>query len=393
MLISALFAACQKNNGSSERTPQGNDPAGNDTGTENESEADWADYVITVEFTTPSTTEYAFAEVDYSTLKHSNGKYIHELLGYDDFDELLDGLGELAGDKGNPNETGADVLYLGNDPITGLDIPDNYNTNWNGYWCNGAGSKQDWGDNARLFTEGGVEDGKFIVTVGVMAGKITAGETYVCRMVFQRADESVVRVGIEFKITIETFRDPEAGKFDPSKRKTTPTDIDLTIDLPIGQTVVEDIAQKVQDALQFTKYELAGLTEAVYSDENGALLKGIDYTNYIAGEPVSVTLGADGTPLEQPRKHTSAGYGNWMDYEFNPIVWGTEGMAFFIEMHVGIESIDVLFGTDTTESNYVQQLVGKTLSNYKTVITYIPDFKAEPTVINVNYTINFLDAQ
>lgn len=412
MMFSALLIGCQKNNQNT-REPEKQDPEKQDPekqepekqDPENTAECDWADYLITLEYTTPSTTSYGFVDVDYSTLKHSNGKYLYELLGYDDWAEMMEELGELGGSP----ETGADCLYMGNDPGTGYDMTGAFNTNGIGYWCNGTGGLQNWGDDARIFTEGYVdEEGIFYTTVGVMEGKITAGETYVCRMVFQRTDgDEVIRVGIEFKVTIEALVDTEAGLYDSSKRATSPVDINVTVDLPIGGTVLVDVANDVQNALQLTKMEIKDIPAANYDDETGDLLKGIDFTNYYKGEAVLVTKAADGTDLETPRKHTTSGYGNWILYDGTPIVWGTEGMAYFIEMHVNVKAIEVLFGTDDPyyweetaegsgewqvvgDNTYVQGLVGTTFTDYKTVITYIPEFDEAPTVINVNYTINFL---
>lgn len=368
-------------------------------------ECDWADFLITLEFTTPSTTEYYVDEVNYSTLQHKDGKLVHELLDFSSWDDMVAAMGELGGSP----ETGAEVLYMGNDPGTGYDITQAFNTNGIGYWCNGQGSVQNWGNDARIYSEAYFDEaGALIADVGVMAnGVIKAGETYTCRMVFQRtkSETEIIRVGIEFKVSIEEFVDPEAGKYDASKRTTGTVNVDVSVDLPVGSSVSVDIAKQIQDALQMTKHELTEYTEAVYDDDTNELLKGIDYTNYVGNEPVLVTVGADGSQLENPRKHTSAGYGNWMSFEHVPIIWGTEGMAYYIEMHVNNNAIDVAFGTDDPniweeqgegnwvvvgENDYVRGLIGTTMDTYKTVITYIPDFDATPTVINVNYTINFL---
>ena len=380
MLMGILFAGCQKS-GSNERTPKNDENAFTP-------DADWADYVITLEFSTLSTTKYGFVDIDYSTVKHSNGKYIHELLGYDDFDELLDGLGELAGDKGNPYETGAEVLYLGNDAVTGQDFRDNYNTNWNGYWCNAAGSKEEWGDNARIFSEGGIDDeGHFMVSVGVMDGKITSGETYVCRMVFQKADdEGVVRVGIVFKVTIEGFSDPEAALYDASKRKTGEFTLDnVGLDVPINvfyDAVTQDLA-KIQDYLQLTKYQLNQLGEPEINQESGALVKGLQVIGYVNGEVMDKSAGGVA--------------GTWMKDLTTSGAWGADTGAWFIELHMELDAIYVSVGTmpgseEEPITPLVADLEGK-CAEYTQVLTYIPEAGDEPTVITLNYIVNFLSAR
>ena len=66
-------------------------------------ECDWADFLITLEYTTPSTTAYAFTDVNYSTLKHKDGKLVHELLGFASWDELAAALGEIGDSPADSN--------------------------------------------------------------------------------------------------------------------------------------------------------------------------------------------------------------------------------------------------------------------------------------------------
>ena len=397
MLVSALFIGCSKNNNDRQPekpTPEKPDPEKPEEPEkpdEPKAECSWADYLITLEYTTPSTTAYAFTEVDYSELKHKSGKYLHELLDYDDWDEMMEDLGELGGSP----ETGADCLYMGNDPGTDYDVTAAFNTNGIGYWCNGAGGLQNWGDDARIFTEGWVEDGVLYTSVGVMDGKTKAGETYVCRMVFQRTDgDEVTRVGIEFKVKIEEFKDPEAGKYNSANRKTgefnLPT-VELTVPVNVFYAGVQADMSAIQDYLQLTKYELFNMEDSLYDDEEGGtgeLLKGLDVTNYVNGVAVASNAGGLG--------------GNWMATPTEVGAWGVETGAWFIEFHTGLESIFVSVGTmpgdpaeeggPETITELVSALVGKT-AEYKQVLTYIPDFDAPATVINMSYKINFVAAQ
>lgn len=398
MLVSALFIGCSKDN--SDRQPEKPTPENPDKPTpENpeqpegpKAECDWADYLITLEYSTLSTTNYGFAEVDYSTLKHSSNKFLYELLGYDDWAEMMEDMGELGGSP----ETGANCLYMGNDPGTGYDVTSAFNTNGIGYWCNGVGGVQNWGDDARIYTEAQVtEDALLIATVGVMPGVIKAGETYVCRMVFQRTDgEEVTRVGIEFKVKIEEFKDPEAGKYNSANRKTgefTLPTVEITVPINVFYGGVQADMSAVQDYLQLTKYELFNMEDALYDDDEGGtgeLLKGIDVTNYVNGEAVASNAGGLG--------------GNWMSDPTTVGAWGVETGAWFIELHAGLESIFVSVGTmpgepaeeggPETITPLVSALVGKT-AEYKQVLTYIPDFNADPTIINMSYKISFVDAQ
>lgn len=387
MLVAAIVAGCEKPENKREETdptpvvpdnPTPDDPA---TPT---AECDWADYLITLEFTTPSTTSYYVDEVDYSALKHKDGKFVHELLGYSSWSELSAALGELGGSP----ETGAEVLYMGNDPGTGYDMTDEFNTNAIGYWCNGQGGKQNWGDDARIYTEASMdENGALVAVVGVMPGVIKAGETYTCRMVFQRtkSETEITRVGIEYKVTIEEFVDPEAGKYNSANRKKGTFDIDpVTLTVPVNvfyDGVAADMSA-IQDYLQLTKYELTQLEDAAYDEETGALLKGLGVINYVNGEAVSPNAGGIG--------------GNWMLDETTVGAWGVENGAWFIELHVELEGIYIAVGTMPSDEGAVTDLdaalVGKT-AEYKQVLTYIPEFDAEPTVLNLSYTINFVEAQ
>ena len=347
-------------------------------------ECDWADYLITLEYTTPSTTAYGFTQIDYSTLKHKDGKLVYELLGFGSWDEMAIAIGEI----GDSPETGNEVLYMGNDPGTGYDMTDAFNTNAFGYWCNGQGGKQNWGDDARIYTEAYFnEDGVLVADLGVMDGKIKAGETYVCRMVFQRtkSETEIIRVGIEFKVTIEEFKDPEAGKYNSANRKTGVFDlplVELTVPVNVFYGGVQADMSVIQDYLQLTKYEIGQLEPANYDEETGELLKGLDITNFVEGEAVASNAGGLG--------------GNWMKSPTEVGAWGVENGAWFIEFQAGLEAIFISVGTmpgdEGAITDLVAALVGET-AEYKQVLTYIPDFDADPTVINMTYKINFVEAE
>ena len=347
-------------------------------------ECDWADFLITLEFTTPSTTAYGFTTVDYSTLKHKDGKLVHELLGFGSWDDMAAALGEI----GDSPETGNEVLYMGNDPGTGYDMTDAFNTNAIGYWCNGQGGKQNWGDDARIYTEAYFnEEGVLVADVGVMDGKTKAGETYVCRMVFQRtkSETEITRVGIEFKVTIEEFKDPEEGKYNSANRKTgefTLETRELTVPVNVFYGGVSADMSEIQDYLQLTKYEIGQLEEPSYDEETGELLKGLKVTNYVNGEAVGANAGGLG--------------GNWMA-DLNTVgAWGVETGAWYIEFHAELDGIYILVGTmpgdEGAITDLVAALVGQT-AEYKQVLTFIPEFDAAPTVINMTYKVNFVEAE
>lgn len=385
-LISAFVIGCSKPEEERKPEPKPEEPENPVTPEEpgHVAECDWADYLISLDFTTSSTTAYYFTDVNYSTLKHKDGKLVHELLDFGSWDEMVAAMGELGGSP----ETGAEVLYMGNDPGTGYDITQAFNTNGIGYWCNGQGGVQDWGDNARLYTEAYFDEaGALIADVGVMEGKTKAGETYTCRMVFQRtkSETEILRVGIEFKVTIEEFVDPEAGKYNSANRKTGTFDIDpvtLTVPVNVFYDGVSADLSVIQDYLQLTKYEITQLEAALYDEQTGELLKGLDVTNFVNGEAVAPNAGGIG--------------GNWMLDEATVGGWGVENGSWFIELHAELEGIYIAVGTMPGDEGVVTDLdaalVGKT-AEYKQVLTYIPDFDAAPTILNLSYIINFVEAQ
>ena len=377
MLVFAVTVVGCEQKDNPRPTPDPEKPDPNKPDPENPAECDWADYLITLEYEVESTVAYGFTEEDYATLKHKSGKTIYELLDFDDYDEFLEALGELGGSP----ETGAEVLYMGNDPVTGYDITDSFNTNAIGYWCNGNGNVQNWGDDARIFTEAKfTEDGRFIVEVGVMAGQTKAGDKYTCRMVFQRTDDEVVRVGLEFKVSIINFVDPEAGQYDSSKRQTGSFTLNPeAVEVPVNSGADIDLAEDIQKYLQLTKYEISQLGAPTVDDETGELLKGLQVVNYLNGEPVNSTAGGRG--------------GNWFDANFQVVTWGEaeETRAFYVELGTYLDWIGTSIGCEIG-NDAAAGLVGKTLDSYKQVITYIPDYDEAATEITVNYTIKFVEA-
>lgn len=385
MLVSAVIMGCQKNDGRKpdpqpDPQPGPVDPV--DPG--QQAECDWADYLINVNLETESTTAYDFATIDYTTLKHKDGKTVAELLGYDNWEELAEDLDEEA-TYASP-ETGNEVLYMGNNPTTGYDMTDPWNTYGGGYWCDGQGNLQDWGDNARAYTQG-VENGIRQITVGVMDGKIKAGDVYTLRMVFQRtkSEDDIIRVGIEFKITITEFVDPEAGKYNSANRKTgefTMNDVILTVPVNVFYDGVQADMSGIQEYLQLTKYEIVNLGKGTYDDDDPTvLLKGLDVSNYVGGERVAANAGGLG--------------GNWMKTVNEVGAWGVDTGAWFIELQASIDAIAISVGTmpgdEGAITELVAALVGQT-AEYTQVITYIPDFDEAPTIINLNYKVNFLAA-
>ncbi|MBR1678247.1 MAG: DUF4859 domain-containing protein [Bacteroidales bacterium] len=392
MLMAAVafaFAACQKPE-AVRPTPEP-DPTPTPTptptpGPDDDSrkpDCDWADYLISVEFTADETTDYGVGTVDWATLKHNEGKTVFEILGYDSYDELAEELGE--------DPLSGDVQYFGNDPVTGYDITEPFNTNGAGYWCNGVGGLSSWGDDAsRIYTEDFFSDETGFLsnecTVGVRPDHIKAGDSYVVRMVWQKTEgNEVTRVGLEAKVTIEAFVDPEAGQYDATKRQTGTFDVDpveLTVPVNVFYDGVQADLSVVQKYLQLTKYEITQLGEAVYDDESGELLKGLDVTNVVNGEAVDSNAGGLG--------------GNWMQDPVTVGAWGVDTGSFFVEFHASFDAIFVSVGTMPGEedaiTDLVSALVGQT-AEYKQVVTYIPEFDAAPTVINLTYNIHFVEAE
>ena len=380
LVLAVTVVGCEKKDNPRPNPNEPEKPDPNKPDPENPAECDWADYLISLEFTAPSTTDYEVDEFDYSTMKHKSGKYIHELLGFDDWDELAEAIGVL---DGSP-ETGSDVLYMGNDPVTGYDITDSFNTNAIGYWCNAQGSKQDYNaELSRIFTEiYPTEEGLLrpVGAVGTMPGQVKGGDSFACRMVFQSSEDEVIRVGIEFKITIEDFVDPEAGQYDSSKRQTGSFTLSPeAVEVPVNYGAEIDLTEDVQKYLQLTKYELTQLGAPTVDDETGELLKGLQVVNYLNGEPVKSTANGRG--------------GNWFDANFNVVVWGEaeETRAFFVELGTYLDWIGTSIGCEIG-NDAAAGLVGKTLDSYKQVITYIPDYNEAPTEITVEYTIKFVEA-
>ena len=384
MLVSAVIMGCQKNDGRKpdpqpDPQPGPVDPV--DPG--KEAECDWADYLIGKEYTCETTAQYGIAEEVYSTMTHKDGKKIFELLGFDSWVEMVEAMGTI---EGSP-ETGEEVLYMGNDPATGYDMTDAFNTNGIGYWCNGQGSKQNWGDDARIFTEAFFdEEGELAVTIGVMPGVMKGGDVYTARMVFQRTEsaDNIIRVGIEYKVKVTEFVDPEAGQYDSSKRQTgefTMNEVILTVPVNVFYDGVQADVSGIQNYLQLTKYQIVNLEDAIYDEETEELLKGLDVTNYVKGEPVPSNAGGIG--------------GAWMKTIDEVGAWGVESGAWFIELQAGIDAIAISVGTMPGEegaiTDLVAALVGQT-AEFKQVVKYIPEFDAAPTIITLNYKINFVAA-
>ena len=392
MLVGAVLAGCTKpstdrpqDNKPNEEKPNEENNGGNEQQPEEKptAECDWADFLITAEFTADPTTGYEVGQLDYATATNKDGKTVATLLGYGSYNELAEALGE--------DPLSGDVQYFGNDPATGYDFSEAFNTNGVGYWCNGQGSLSSWGDDAsRIYTEFFYSDETGFLSsaggVGVRPDHIKTGETYTCRMVWQKVDgETVARVGVEFKVTIQAFVDPEADSYDASKRQTGTFDlptVELNVPINVFYNGVTADMSAIQQYLQLTKYEITQLPAATYDDETGELLKGLDLTNYVNGEAVAPNAGGLG--------------GNWMADTTTVGAWGTATGAWFIEFQADSEAIYIAVGTMPGDEGEITDLVaaleGQT-AEYKQVLTYIPEFDAAPTVINMTYKINFTAAE
>lgn len=397
MILGAVafgFTACgEKENPIERPTPQeqkdpenhsqdpkpGQDPV--DPGTQ--AECDWADFLVEASFTADPTTDYGVGELNWATMTTKGGKTIPEALGFDSYEALATALGD--------NALEGDVQLFGNDPVTGYDITEAFNTNAVGYWCNGQGGLSSWGDDAsRIYTECFFDEEtgllSEIATIGVRPDHITAGDTYVVRMVWQKTEgESVKRVGVEGKITIEAFVDPEADMYDASKRQAGSFEMQVDVEVPLNafyDGVYEDLSE-MQKYLQLTKFQITEIAgKCDIDDETGEVLRGFNVANIVGGEVVPSNAGGIG--------------GNWLDGEGGVGAWGVETGAYFVEMIAASDFLGVHVGTMPGEEDGITDLVagleGKTM-NYQQVVTYIPEFGADPTVINVFYNIKFVAAE
>jgi len=345
--------------------------------------ATWADQVITLEYTALTTASYEIAAIDYMDLKNSAGKNLYELLDYSSAEEMVAALGDFPEDK--EPDTGAELLFFGNDPVTESDVMSTYNTNGAGYWLNGYGAVQGWGPDARMYIEaywGNDEEEGYYFSggVGVMPGVTVAGDKYEGRMVLQRTKSAteIIRVGIQYIITMEEFKDEEASKYDASKRTIGTKDINLTGDLSVatGYTGLSfNIADDVQNALQLSKYQMTQV-ETV-SDDDGNFYSGFKFE----------TL-QNGTVLDG--KTTNL----WLDIDANPIGWG-EGAIICFEHWYNVNEVAAHVCTYAEEGNTSASAVGKTYSGVTQRITYLPaDCNGDltkATIVNLNYTIKVVE--
>lgn len=378
MLAAAVtfgFTACEKDNGRTNNS-------GNE---EEETGLDWADYLISRSYTIDETYEsYVVAEEKFSEMKDdAEGKTIAELMGYDSYDEFLEAVGLEEYTDEDSGETyyealtlEGDVVYYGNDPVTGYDIEE-YNTNGEGCWLNAAGSLSSWGDDAsRIYTESWVEDDYFCA--GVRPDHINAGENYVARMVFQKTDgDNVIRVGIEVKIAVEAFNDPESSSYNSANRKTGTFDIAKSVTVPVstGYDAIWTDLSEIQDYLQLTKFQLSNLVGEYEEDsETGEMLQGLKVQGFYGGEELS--------------QNANGVMGNWMGLD-GIGAWGAETGAYFIEMYCSASEIGAGVGT-MPDGNLLADLAGST-KEYTFVVTYIPDYNAAATIINIVFTLNFTE--
>ena len=399
MLVSAMCIGCQKPADNQRPQEQKEDEGkkddegkeddegkkDDDENKEDDAVCDWADYLISLEYTIDDTQEgYAIGEAVFSEMKDvKEGKTIAELLGYDSYEALVEAVGveENTDEEGNTYYTTknleGDVQYFGNDPVSGLDITDAYNTNREGYWCSGAGSLSTWGDdNSRIYTESSVYEDFY--GIGVRPDHIKANENYVIRNVWQKTSGGeVIRVGIEAKVKVEAFVDPESSLYNSANRQagTFTVTKNITVPVTVGYEAVQTDLSEIQQYIQLTKYQLAGiLGDYEEDDETGEMIKGFDVVNIYNDEVLQPNAGGVS--------------GNWMGAD-GIGAWGDETGAYFVELYITALNISVGVGT-MPEGTLSATMVGQNRT-YKQVITYIPDYDDDPTIINLVYNISFTE--
>ena len=175
-------------------------------------------------------------------------------------------------------------------------------------------------------------------------------------------DEPEKACFIEWNISYVEFQDPEAGKYDPSKRASAEFTINAEVSAATGYEGVAELgADEVKNALQLSTYEF-----------NNAL-ENITVTNYVNGETADNTAGGIG--------------GNWLDIDGNVCGWGADAIVC-VEFQSYATSMGAHVCTYAEEGNNVAAAVGKTY-NYKQVIAL--DDNGTVTTATINYVIKVVE--
>lgn len=359
----------------------------------------WCDYHFEVNLTCDETAGYGFAKFNFTDLTTADGKTIHEVLGFADWAELTAALGTIEEAKMLDRETQLFGIDLGSES----DVLAAYNTNGFGYWVDANGVLDAWGsETVRAYTEAFPgEDGLLGVecNVGVMPGNIAEGDQYKFGLVFQRTADEVVRAGVQINITVEAFKDPEAGLYNAANRQTGEINVDVTETMSITEYpdyggIIIDLA-KVQEALQLTKFEInEALSAGCVYGEDGSLYTGLE-----------IVAMKDGAVLET----TTGGFaGCWLSAEGAVVSYLDPTSVICIELQQGptsfqahacyqpenIDGAEIKDADGNVTGAYttaVKDAVGKTI-NYCNRITYVPADEngvaaGAATVVYINYAI------
>jgi len=281
-----------------------------------------------------------------------------------------------------------------NDTMNGLDWTPCTSNNF-GHWLTANGSKTYWSelsedasenvywyienacwywgkdlDDSATLEEYGYEsksdvlENMFTYAIGFNpTGLTNEGDSYKATEVLLYTDEEGGEhyVFIEFDVDITSFVDPEAGKYDSSKRQsgTFNKTYTETVSAASGYTGVYVDLTELQDILQMTKLEISSaLTEGTLTAQG-----------YVAGEAVDNNAG---------------GFcGNWMDIDGNLTGWGASAILC-VETSVDSDNFQTHICTYADADNVVSTAIGKSYT-YKQVLTYLD------TIINLNFNVTIAE--
>lgn len=371
---------------------------------------DWCTSIVYIEtecLETHGDKGYGVEYFLFDDLRTQDNKTIAEALGYASWAEVAAAV-----------EAG-DVEYIGYDPGSEADILEDYTSGSYGYWLDSNGARTVWGydNDSRFYSEGywSDEEGWCGIYIGVFPGKIAAGDVFVGAMVFQKVDgEDVIRVGIQFTVTVNAFVDPEASQYNGV---CTPGVYEFEKDITMSLTEHYDYStpivvnlEDLQAKIGLTKYQLSKL-ETKYDDE-GLFFSGL----------IVETMHADGTPNEclvdkWVQDETGEWYvdgqemspSNWLNADSKAVPYGDltavmcfdpvrNTSAFGASICVEPSNLGGPFTDEDTGESYgsdaVGEAVGKTIS-FIQKYTYIPAEAygevSEGVVATVKYNVTLTE--
>lgn len=328
---------------------------------------------IKIDLVADEYSSYALAEIDLTSLTDQHGYSIKDILGYGSWEELRYAIGyhdQMMEMFSMP------VSILGYWPDTEELIYDRYNASAAGYWLDANGYLSYWGDEAaRVYweiysIEWEIENpDHFVMNTGVMPGNIRVGDVYTYGVAFVRNDIPA-QVRILVTITVEEYKDPEAGKY---PEESTPG----TFDIDVAGTLNLDVLEPTYQGVYFTEpFEEVknkfGMTTKKFNDA------------FNAGEIISEYILPDGT--------VSVGSNVWLNADGGATLWGSDDAAIVVEWYSSVSELRAFTCPYPSYDDYgsywgngVLAAVGKTLcATYR--LTYSPE-GGEPTIVNMNYAI------